>query len=161
MKINNYWKAQYGIQYKIDFNNLKDKILRISISNAEKLFRSLLSEEELKNIWKAKRLVCAEYSKVLVDAFFEEILDENVLAISIALIEYNSSLDVKKFATQRLVGKKRKDLIFELKEEIHVVFRSEDYDVVEWMLSNKEDSILNFLEENRNKVSSIKSLLRE
>ncbi len=36
-----------------------------------------------------------------------------------------------------------------------------DYDVVEWMLSNRDDTILNFLEKNRNKVGRIKSLLRD
>ena len=161
MEINKEWKLQHGIQYKIDLNNFKNKSLGISKINAEKLFQILFSEEDLKNIWKAKKLVCAEYTKVLVDAYFEKILDENILAISIAVIEENSSLDIKDVATQRLVGKRRKETVFELKEKMNVVFRSEDYDVVEWMLSNRDDTILNFLEKNRNKVGRIKSLLRD
>ncbi len=125
MEINKEWKLQHGIQYKIDLNNFKNKSVGISKGNAEKLFQILFSEEDLKNIWKAKKLVCAEYTKVLVDAYFEKILDENILAISIAVIEENSSLDIKDVATQRLVGKRRKETVFELKEKMNVVFRSE------------------------------------
>jgi hypothetical protein len=120
--INNKWECH--VEYTTVINNLNDKSLFISNINAEEFFRSLLSDEDLKNIWKAKRLVCAEYTKVLVDAFFEGLLDENLLAISIALIESNSFLNIKEFVTQRLVGKKRKEFVFELQGKIHVCFGS-------------------------------------
>lgn len=161
MNIKKNLNLSLDIQFEISFTNLKNKNIYINKSNSERLFKNIFSEEDLKNIWKAKKLVCAEYTKVLVDAYLEGSIDENILSICIKVILENSQLRLSEILTERLVGKKRKDIMEKIDDKIQVVFRSEDYEALEYMLFIGDKSIKEFLQDNSENVQRIKNLFRE
>ena len=120
------------------------------------LFCAMFSDSEYRGLYKAGKVECAEYAKLILKAYVDREMELNVCLSCIELIRSENLRPYNDFLTVRLIGKKLCDIWKKIFERNSFSFHSSIERVLEIQFSNLDNEpFISFMKDNERDLNRL------